>query len=201
MSHLFIPRIFHRIWLGDKPMPIDFINYGKTWCREHPSWRIKLWTDKNMLQLQNQKAYDDASHPVVKSDIAKLEILYNFGGVYIDCDFECLRNIEILIAGCEFFASYESYDMISTAIIGCTPKNSVMKDLINGIPKRAKLRKRSNINYRFGQTYATEKLINRDNVKILDSKFFFPYSYNEKNRKGEELLDAYAVHHWAGSWL
>ncbi|MCT8977270.1 glycosyltransferase [Clostridium sp. CX1] len=201
MSHLFIPRTFHRIWLGDKPMPIDFINYGRTWCRKHPSWGIKLWTDKNMIPLQNQKAFDNAFHPVLKSDIAKLEILYNFGGVYIDCDFECLRNIEALITDRNFFAAYESYDMISTAIMGCSPKNPIIKTLIDGIPKALKFRKCRTINYRLGQAYATEKLVDRHDIKIFDSALFYPYLYDEKNKKNNKFPNAYAVHHWAGSWL
>jgi inositol phosphorylceramide mannosyltransferase catalytic subunit len=201
MGQIFIPRIFHRIWLGDSPIPKDFINFGRTWCRKHPTWGIKLWTDNNMITLQNQKSYDTALHPVEKCDIAKLEILYNFGGIYIDCDLECLKNIEPLLKNIEFFLAEETPDMLSTAIMGCVPKSPIIKLLIDTVPQALKIKKLTTMNYRLGSTYVTEKLINRNDVKIFDSELFYPYLYSDKNIKDKNFPNAYAVHHWAGSWL
>lgn len=201
MSHQLIPKTFHRIWLGDAPMPIEFINFGRNWCHKHPSWGIKLWTDGNMMKLKNQKSYDCALSPVLKADIAKLEILYNFGGVYIDCDFECLKNIEPLLLDVKAFASYESRDIISTAIMGSIPRNPVIKSLIDGVPEALKIRKHNTINYRLGQIYATEKLFDRNDIKLFGPELFYPYLYNEKYGKNQKFPNAYAVHHWAGSWL
>jgi inositol phosphorylceramide mannosyltransferase catalytic subunit len=45
--------------------------------------------------------------PRPQSDIARYEILLQVGGVYIDTDFECLRNVEPLIDGIECFAAQE----------------------------------------------------------------------------------------------
>lgn len=201
MSRLLIPKTFHRIWLGDTPMPVEFVNFGRTWCHKHPSWGIKLWTNQNMIKLQNQKAYDYVFSPILKADIAKLEILYNLGGVYIDCDFDCLKNIELLLGNIKVFAARESPDIISTAIMGSVPKNGVIKSLINGVPKALKTKIYNNINYRLGQIYATENLINRNDIKIFEPELFYPYLYNEKPKKNEKFPNAYAVHHWAGGWL
>ena len=57
---ILIPQIFHRIWLGDKEMPEEFVYYGETWKKLHPSWKIKLWTEENIPKLINQEAFDNA---------------------------------------------------------------------------------------------------------------------------------------------
>ena len=43
-----IPRIFHQIWLGRQPMPIEFLEWQKTWTSLNPSWTLKLWTEDNL---------------------------------------------------------------------------------------------------------------------------------------------------------
>src|SRR5688572_30025403 len=93
-----IPRTFHRIWLGGG-MPQQYELYGESWLHWHPQWRMITWTENNLPPLQNQRQFDDAGIWAQKADIARYEILYRYGGVYIDTDFECLQNIEDLLEG------------------------------------------------------------------------------------------------------
>ena len=53
-------RIFHRIWLGSKPLPAEFAAFGETWAAHHPGWEMRLWTDANLPPLINQQAFDRA---------------------------------------------------------------------------------------------------------------------------------------------
>jgi mannosyltransferase OCH1-like enzyme len=201
MTELLIPKIFHIIWLGDSPMPDEYIEYGKSWLENHPGWEMKLWNSENMINLQNQELYDNATYLAQKADIARYEILYNFGGIYIDTDFECLRNIENLLQNVEAFSAYESEGIINIAIMGCTPKNPVFKILVDGIPESIKSNKIYPINYQAGPIYATRKLRTRKDITIFRSELFYPYLWNEKHRKLENFPNAYAVHHWASSWV
>jgi mannosyltransferase OCH1-like enzyme len=201
MSKLLIPKIIHRIWIEGEPLPDEFEYYGKTWAEKHPDWEMKLWTNKNMIPLQNQKAYNDAKLMAQKADIARFELLYNFGGVYVDCDFECLKNIEALISNIEAFAAIESPGIVCPSIMGCTPKNHIFKMLIDDMPESIKINSHLPITYQTGPIYITTKLRGRKDITIFRSELFYPYLYTEKYRKGEKFPNAYAVHHWSGSWL
>ncbi|MEN6461049.1 MAG: glycosyltransferase [Syntrophomonas sp.] len=201
MNNLFFPRIFHRIWLGKKSMPGEFVEYGNTWLKHHPNWQMWLWNDHNIIPLQNQQVYGTASSVVQKVDIARYEILYNFGGIYIDCDFECLRNIEDLLVGVEAFAASESKGIISNGIMGCKPGHQIFKLLIDNLPCSINDHRHEHITEQVGPGYVTRLIGNRKDLMVFGPELFYPYLWTEKHRKGEFFPNAYAVHHWAGSWL
>lgn len=195
-----IPKIFHRIWVGPKPMPDEYIKYGETWLKYHPDWIMITWNDKNMISLKNQEVYDNATSYAQKSDIARAEIIYNFGGVYIDCDFECLKNIEPLLQGLEAFIAGEEPGIITNAIMGCVPFNSVFKKVYDGFPKSIKENSHQGINYQTGPYYYTKILKVPDDIVVFGKELFYPYNCFEKYRENEKFPNAYAVHHWAGNW-
>lgn len=201
MGQLLIPKIFHVMWHGDKPMPIEFVEYGKSWLYYNPGWKMKLWNSENMIKLQNQEFYDKATLFAQKADIARYEIIYNFGGVYIDADFECLKNIEELLDNVEAFCAYQEANIVEIAIMGCIPKNPVFKMLIDGIPESIKRYKKRSILYQTGPMYATKKLRDRKDITIFNPELFYPDISNKKQRDNDAFSKAYAVHHFANTWI
>ncbi|MDF2614695.1 MAG: hypothetical protein K0S71_2481 [Clostridia bacterium] len=201
MEEFLIPKIIHRIWVGNKKIPEEFIAYAQTWRKYHPDWEMKLWTDENMIPLKNQAYYDNAKELAKKADIARYELLYQFGGIYIDCDVECLKNIEPLLSGIEAFAGAEDDYYITNAIMGCTVHNPIMKCIIENIPVSIQKNSALEINYQTGPIFITELLKGAPQFKVFEKDTFYPYHWTEKYRKGEKFEKAYAVHHWAASWI
>jgi mannosyltransferase OCH1-like enzyme len=177
-------------------MPDTFVEYGKTWQDKHPDWKMILWTDENIqeITLQNQDLFNKTDHPVLRADMARFELIYKFGGVYIDCDFECIKNIEPLLGGVEAFSSGEMPGIVSTAIMGCTEGNQVFKMLIDAIPQSVKENAHLPINYQTGPFFTTKLLKDRDDIVIFGTGLFYPYLPLGPDSP------AYAVHHFAGSW-
>lgn len=201
METLQIPKIFHRIWVGNKPMPQEFLEYGETWKKHHSDWEMKLWTDENMIPLKNQEGYDKAVQLAQKADIARYEILYHFGGVYLDCDFECVKNIEPLLKGIQAFAASEDGYYISIGIMGCVPKSEIFKFIIDHIEESMLEYNEQPINVQTGPVFVTRLLKGNKDFTVFEKEKFYPYYFTEKYRKGETFLEAYAIHHWAASWL
>ena len=91
---LLIPKIIHRIWLGNDPMPDSCIRFGKTWEENHPGWTMKLWRDPEELpfKLRLYHIYRRAISRLgngsvinamsAKTTFSRLEIIYNLGGIY-----------------------------------------------------------------------------------------------------------------------
>ena len=81
-----IPKVLHQIWVGSEPSQ-EIYRLHQTWVENHPNWEVHLWTDEKLRIKGNRKAFEAASSPAMKADIARIELLKEFGGLYVDIDF------------------------------------------------------------------------------------------------------------------
>ena len=91
-----IPKIIHYIWLGGKPLPKIAEKCIKSWQRYCPDYKIKRWDESNLDLDKYQFARDayDAKKFAFASDVLRTDILYQYGGIYLDIDVELLKNID-----------------------------------------------------------------------------------------------------------
>jgi len=142
-----IPKVMHQIWLGSSSIPPLYKHYLNECQKLHPDWEFKFWTEKDIdeLGLEYRDVYDKALNYAGRSDIARYEILYRFGGVYRDMDVKCFRPIDDLNHKYTFFVpidfpfedAFDVYKMISinNGIIGSDPGNIILKDALDIIRK------------------------------------------------------------------
>ena len=122
-----IPRILHQVWVGPDQMPRDFLDYRESWRRHHPDWEMRLWTDESLPgDFVRPEAYERLRNPAERSDIIRLEVLFRFGGVYVDTDVECLRPIDPLLEGVDFFAGYVGRKEVGSKTIENAVNNAVI---------------------------------------------------------------------------
>jgi mannosyltransferase OCH1-like enzyme len=68
----------------------------------HPSWEYKLWTDEENLALVSQSAprwlplYNVLPRAIMRVDMIRYIILYLFGGLYLDLDYEVFRPFDLV---------------------------------------------------------------------------------------------------------
>lgn len=215
-----IPMIVHQIWLGS-PFPDKYKAWQKTW-QSMPGWQYKLWTDKDIEKfgLQNRDLYYASKNYGQRADIARVEILNRFGGLYVDVDFECIKPqiFTALNKTFNFYAGLEPLDLkyfwISNAIIGSAPNHPVLKGYINEL----RLRWRDNYQdtvYKTGPTFFAAMCyahLEKDfeNAIVLPQSFLFPLGlFQSKNlyRMPRRVIkkqvckeETAAIHWWAGSW-
>jgi hypothetical protein len=94
-----IPRHIHHIWCGGSALPDEFRRYREGWVRLHPGWKFTLWGDAELHELFARCGHGMPVHlgPAGVSDIARLLILREVGGLYVDTDFECVKPFDPLI--------------------------------------------------------------------------------------------------------
>lgn len=111
-----IPRIIHQIWLGS-PLPRQLRKYSDSWRARHPDWEFRLWTDREVDELDfgTRDLYDESTCWGQKSDLLRVELIDRFGGVYVDLDYQCFRPIDALVGRHEFFGTLKN---IFTAHLG-----------------------------------------------------------------------------------
>jgi mannosyltransferase OCH1-like enzyme len=212
-----IPRIIHQIWLGPKSLPPEHQAYRDSWKKHHPDWSYKLWRDADAaaFNFMNKKAYETATNYGEKSDILRYAILYEWGGIYADDDFECLASFDSLAATCTFFAGVEpsrSRFSISNAVIGCVPGNPLMKECLLGVHHKPNFKNSiREVLARSGPTYFTRTVVQAikngscGDLRILPMEVLYPLPFAcrfvpEKEKLNYTGLSCLAMHHWGGTW-
>lgn len=201
-----IPKIIHQIWLGPLEPPKEAM---ESWKDFHPNWEYILWTEKNLPALKNQNAFDRSDAYSQKADILRYEILQDFGGIFVDADEHCLKNIDPLFESifqshCDCFAVYEKGNsgLIANGIMGCTKNNPFMKKMVDEI----------NID-QYGRTweivgpqYLTDLVEKyKPAIHLFKSKVFLPVHHSERPRKKINLNilredpEVYGVQLWGST--
>ena len=190
-----IPRVVHRIWLGDAAMPREYVEYGETWRRHHPGWKLKLWRDRDLRRLVPAEAVARARHRTELSDLLRFEILRRYGGLYVDTDVECLRPVGALLSGRRVVMGFEKPGRVGSAVLASAPGHPFFVD--------AAQQARETVGLGANSADATGPylltLLARDypDVTILPPEAFYPYGWDEPERRHDEFPGSYAVHHWA----
>lgn len=105
-----IPKIIHRMWL-DKNIndnnyaPSKYDKFIKTFNKHNKEFAVEFW---NMTRVKNlfdkypciskyKSMWYSLPNHIQKCDVARFIILYLFGGIYIDLDFVCFKNLSPLL--------------------------------------------------------------------------------------------------------
>jgi len=133
-----IPKIIHQIWIGPKPAPIKLMN---TWKEKHPDFEYIFWNEKEFenrkMKFECQKQIDDIEEINGKADIMRWEILYKYGGVFLDADSICIESFDEEIMNKPCFAGWEQEEvragLIATGTMGFPVKHPLVKGAIHWI--------------------------------------------------------------------
>lgn len=133
-----IPKIIHQIWIGTKPSPSKLM---ETWKTKHPDFEYIFWNEKEFekreILFESQDKIDLISEINGKADIIRWELLYKFGGVFIDADSICIEPIDDYFMTKTAFASYENETvrkgLVATGTMGFPPKHPLCRDIIDWI--------------------------------------------------------------------
>lgn len=127
-----IPRIIHYFWFGHNPLPAEVVQCIESWKKFWPDYEIRCWDESNFDVSQNpycQEAYEAKKWAFV-SDYARLKVLYDYGGIYMDTDEEVVKNLDLLLKY-RAFIGFESASDISAGMIGCCPRNEWIGTLLH----------------------------------------------------------------------
>lgn len=94
-----IPKIIHYCWFGGAPKSELMMQCIESWKKYCPDYEIKEWNEDNYdlsANLYIQQAYE-AKRWAFVTDYARLDIIYQHGGIYLDTDVEIIRSLDPLL--------------------------------------------------------------------------------------------------------
>lgn len=161
------------------------------------------------LAFDNRIFFDTSRNYGERSDIIKYEIVYRVGGVYIDCDFECLKPFDDLHYCYDFYTGIQpldtNYAQLGAALFAAHPGHPILQEAVEKISADRGFRQ---IVMRSGPIHFTQAFIAKagahNSIDIaLPATYFYPCGYAQKGEDRKNWLrpESFAVHHWAGSWL
>ena len=187
-----IPRVVHRVWLGGRPLPDAFAEFGRTWERHHPEWEVRLWTDEN---APTPAGLERTRNLAERADLVRYEIIRRHGGIYVDTDIECLRPIDELLEGVVLFAGYEVPGRLCNAVFGAVPEHPAFAEAVRAAEVVAG---HGIYPDSTATTFLTYLLEAHDDATLFAADRFYPELWD--GRRNDAAEPPYTAHHWSHSW-
>lgn len=206
-----IPKKIHYCWFGGKPISPELQSYMKTWRYYCPDYEIIRWDESNYDVTKNEymwQAYEAKKWGFVP-DYARLDIIYEHGGIYLDTDVEVIQSLDDLLND-EMFCGFEQSGCINFGNgFGAVKDNVLIRELREAYNQVQFLKSDGSLNIT-PCVYYQEPVLERFHVQ-------FNGKYQKRNGVviyPSEVLDAQnhwskkvnltektrSLHHYASSW-
>ena len=207
-----IPRKLHYMWLGGNSIPNSLKKCIDSWKLYCPDYEIIEWNEKNYDIEKNsymKQAYKAKAYGFVP-DYARLDILYNEGGLYLDVDVEIKRNIDDLLYQ-EAFCGVEKWQVINFGgLSGAVKGHPMVKKFLDARKEIKFIDQEGRHNRNTCGYYDTRVAIEAgyrivgttqsvNGMNIYSYDFFHPYDY--MSGLLNETENTYSIHWFNGGWL
>lgn len=205
-----IPKVIHYCWFGGNPLPKTAKKCMDSWKKYCPDYKIVRWDESNFnvkCTPYCEKMYNEKKWAFL-SDYARLKIIYEQGGVYLDTDVELVKPLDDLLHN-NCFMGIDTTFMVSNGLgLGAEKGTAFIKEnlnfydsinlseqktpLINSPITTDLLRKKGNLNTE------SNDIQNVAGVTIYPPEYFCA----KHTHTGEIVItpNTYAIHHFTLSW-
>lgn len=206
-----IPKVIHYCWFGKGELPDSVQRCISSWKKYCPDYEIKQWNESNFdihMYQYAEEAYMHGKYAFV-SDVARLEIIKNEGGIYLDTDVELLKNIDSLLKYPAFMAM-ETADRVATGLgFGATKNHPFIIQNLNQYKDRHFILSSGKADYTSCVTITTDLIhskygmlsnhtVNFEELIIFSSDVFCPF--NLETDKLTITPETVAIHHYDATW-
>lgn len=210
MSEL-IPKKIHYIWFGGNPLTPLAQNCIESWKHYCPDYEIVRWDETNFSSGGNQYFIEaiKAKKWAFASDYARLKVLVDCGGIYMDTDVELLKPIDAFLSE-EAFSGFESIDSVPTGLMASRVGHPFFRRLLKDYDNRSFIKADGTFDLTTNVTLITNACIENGLIPngekqtvagftLYPKEFFCPKDHDTGRIK--LTSNSYAIHHFDGSWL
>lgn len=217
-----IPRIIHQTWKTAE-IPAPWQRFQQSWRTLHPTYEYHYRTDADNRAFVDRHypdyltLYDGYPLPIQRADFVRYLLLRHYGGVYVDMDFEALRPLDTLLEGASIAFGLEPdrhvgdavaverglSRIVCNAFMASEPGHPFWDHLL---PLLVTAKDRTNVLDSTGPFVLTRACDSfAGDIAYVPSRLLYPVDNAEVRELSAETMraragDAYAIHHWSGSW-
>ncbi len=211
-----IPKIIHYCWVGGNPKPQSVLYCIESWKRCCPDYEIREWNETNYDFTKNEymrQAYEAKKWGFVP-DYARLDIVYEHGGIYLDTDVEMVCSFDHLLESECFFGFEDTGD--GEIFVNCghgfgaAPHHEAVKNARDLYDHLTFTNVDGSLNLLASPYYTTQSLRqlgliqeNRDQiltgVQVYASDVLCPKNF--RTGKLHQTVRTVSIHHFTASWV
>lgn len=184
-----IPKIIHSFWFSGNKLGELQSKCIKSWPYEYHIWGNDYIPSESVEEYFCQAIA--LEQWAFASDVARLDVLDKYGGIYLDCDVEVYAAFDHLLEY-EFFTGHEHArggKFLSTPYILGANQSAIIKDLL--------------------RQYETPFVNHGKETNTLKMHRYFSFLENDNKTKifnrsimlSSDELGRYFKHHFDGSWI
>lgn len=209
---MMIPKTINYCWFGKKSLPETAKQNIRSWKKYNPEYDVVEWNESNFDIKQYhfiELAYNFGLFAFA-SDLARLVIIEQNGGIYCDIDVEAFRCFDTLLVNSAFFG-LEDIDSINTGLMfGAVKHHPVLQDLIaiyQSFPSELSAKEiRSKTCVTITSDYFRSRgFVDKNRLQMVDECVIYPTEYFCPQPYGENKMkitkNTISTHHYASSWM
>lgn len=208
-----IPHTIHYCWFGPNKLDEKALCCIASWKKHFPDYEIIQWNESNFDLSQilfMKQAYENKKYAFV-SDVARLIIIYQHGGIYFDTDVEVIKSYTDILDNNQIgFLGFEQSGHIATGLGFGFEKGSTflesLIDLYKHIDFNAYL---TNLSAIACPILTTDYMLNNgltdlnktqqfDGICLYSSDYFSPINY--ETGKLSLKSTTHSIHWYSATW-
>lgn len=208
-----IPKKIHYCWFGNSEKPESVLKCINSWKKHCQDFDIIEWNESNYDIKANkyiEDAYSEKKWAFV-SDFVRLDVVYKYGGIYLDTDIEVIKSLDELLNNYEYFGiEAQNLNIASGLGFGAERHTTNIKELRDMYLDLSFYNEDGSLNLKPCPLYITDYFIKKGfvrkdetqvvhNCKIYKSVVLSPINYltGEFKCTSETL----SIHKYDASWL
>lgn len=207
-----IPKRIHYCWFGGKELPACLQKCIESWKEKCPDYEIIEWNENNYdvnRHVFTKEAYENGKYGFV-TDVVRLDILYENGGIYLDTDVTLMKSLDDLLYQDGFIGTEKWGNINSGGGCGFVAGHPMLKKMLDYRDQFHFVLEDGSLNMETNGLYETctfleegfkpnNRLQSVGNVTVYPSYVNHPYDYMscEIHKKAATV----SVHHFYGGWM
>ena len=206
-----IPKVIHYCWFGGKPIPERDRKCIESWKKYCPDYKIIEWNEHNYALSKNEymhSAYKEGKWGFVP-DYARFDIIYQYGGFYLDTDVELIRSLDELREN-KAYMGFEGKAWINGGIgFGAEAGNEIIRGLRDMYDNLSFYNSDGSLNLKPSPHYITKFLLEKglcqnDKMQMIEDLKIYPTEYfaakDYETGRLHKTINTVSIHQYNASW-
>ncbi|HCL00889.1 MAG TPA: hypothetical protein DHW61_00440 [Lachnoclostridium phytofermentans] len=207
-----IPRKIHYCWFGGKEIPEFLQNCINSWKELCPDYEIIEWNESNYDVNKHKftkEAFEQKKYGFV-TDVARLDILYENGGIYLDTDVTLIKNLDDCLYQ-QGFVGVEKWGNVNTGGgCGFMKQHPMLKQMLDHRVHFSFVMEDESLNMDTNGIYETNIFLAKgfkpnNSMQIIGGVTVYPpyinHPYDYMSGEMHIKDSTVSIHHFNGGWM